>query len=102
MSITNMRTDMSKKPATQDWHKDDIKAALRKKGYTLRGLSFANGYLCADTASQALIRSYPKVERIIAKALGVKPEEIWPSRYLHRQKSSTAFKKQADNASGAD
>lgn len=97
MSAINLNFAMTKKPAQQDWHKEDIKAALRKRGYTLRGLSFANGYLCADTVNQALFKSFPKAERIIADALGMQPEEIWPSRYLHRQKYNAASKKQADN-----
>lgn len=73
--------DMAKKPAPQDWHKSDIKAALEKLGITLKGLSLKNGYRSVDAAAQALQRPYPKMERIIAKEIGVKPETIWPSRY---------------------
>ena len=72
---------MAKKPAPQDWHKSDIKAALEKLGITLKGLSLKNGYRSVDAAAQALQRPYPKMERIIAKEIGVKPETIWPSRY---------------------
>jgi len=64
-----------------DWRKADIKAALRQKGVTLKGLTLANGYRSVDACAQALQRPYPKVERIIAAAIGVAPEEIWPSRY---------------------
>lgn len=80
-SINGLNFDMAKKPATQDWHKSDIKAALEKKGLTLKGLSISNGYRSVDAAAQALQRPYPKMERILAKAIGVKPETIWPSRY---------------------
>lgn len=31
--------------------------------------------------SMAIWRPWPKAERIIAEALGVPPEQIWPSRY---------------------
>lgn len=72
---------MAKKPATLDWHKADIKAALHKRGLTFKGLSIANGYRSVDAVAQALHRPYPKVERIIAKAINEKVEEIWPSRY---------------------
>lgn len=72
---------MAKKPASQDWHKSDIKAALEKRGLNLKGLAITNGYRSVDAVNQALFRPYPKAERIIAKALGIKPETIWPSRY---------------------
>lgn len=72
---------MPKKPASQDWHKEDIKAAVRKSGTTMKGLSLRAGYRSVDACSQALHRPYPKVERIIAAAIGVPPETIWPSRY---------------------
>lgn len=72
---------MAKKPASQDWHKEDIKAALHKRGITLKGLTLANGYQSEDAVAQALHRPYPKVERIIARALDLKAENIWPTRY---------------------
>jgi Ner family transcriptional regulator len=72
---------MAKKPTPQDWHKEDIKAAVWKTGTTMKGLALANGYRSVDAVSQALHRPYPKVESIIAKAIGVTPQEIWPSRY---------------------
>lgn len=72
---------MAKKPATQDWHKADITAAIHKAGLTFRGLARDNGYKSHDACSQALHRPYPKAQRIIADALGLSPEQIWPSRY---------------------
>jgi len=72
---------MVKKPTPQDWHKEDIKAAIRKTGTTLRGLARSNGYRSVDSVNQALFHPYPKAERIIAVAIGVAPETIWPSRY---------------------
>jgi len=76
-----MSFDMAKKPTPQDWHKADIKSALEKRGLTLKGLALKNGYRSVDAAAQALQHPYPKMERIIAKALDVSPESIWPSRY---------------------
>lgn len=70
-----------KQRVTQDWAKGDIKAALYKRGLTLKGLTLAHGYRSVDACAQALQRPYPKVERIIAEAIGVPPETIWPSRY---------------------
>lgn len=86
MSILNRTPDMAKKPAPQDWHKADIKAAVHKAGFTFKGLSIAHGYRSVDACHQCLHRPYPKVERIVASAIGVKPEEIWPSRYQQDSK----------------
>jgi len=33
---------------------------------------------------EALNRPYPKAERIIAAAIGIAPEVIWPERYAKR------------------
>jgi Ner family transcriptional regulator len=82
---------MAKKPATQDWHKADIVAAIHKAGHTFKGLSLANGYRSVDACSQALHRPYPKVERIVAAAIGVMPEVIWPSRYNNTKSSKSAL-----------
>ena len=67
----------------QDMHRIDIVAALHKKNLTLKELSL-NAGLKAKTLSNALYRPWPKGEEIIANALGMNPEEIWPSRYEHR------------------
>jgi len=37
--------------------------------------------LCSSTLSNALTRKWPKGERLISEAIGVKAETIWPSRY---------------------
>lgn len=65
----------------EDWHSADIIAALRKRGTTLAALSRQSG-LSSSTLANALVRPWPKGERIIAEALEKHPSEIWPSRYL--------------------
>ncbi len=74
---------MTKDPQTshQDWHPADVVAALHKAGWTLRRLSRHYGYANGTTISVALHRRWPKGQRLIADAIGVPPEEIWPSRY---------------------
>ncbi|MCA7013743.1 helix-turn-helix domain-containing protein [Dickeya dadantii] len=67
-----------------DWHSADIIAALRKKGTSLSAVSREAG-LSSSTLANALYRPWPKGELLIASALGVKPEEIWPSRYYDPQ-----------------
>lgn len=73
-----------KKPARLDWHRADIVAALRKAGWSLRRLSKHHGYASGTTLTTALDRPWPKGERLIAAALGVAPQDIWPSRYAQQ------------------
>ena len=76
MQIANV-----KKSSREDWHPADIVAALRKSGYTLSKLAFECGLRDSSGLSVAMIRSFPKGEQRIAKALGIHPKVIWPSRY---------------------
>lgn len=80
MSTVNTKTDMSKKPAPQDWHKADIICTLWKLGTSIQKLSREHNYK-GNGLEQAIRRPWPKGERIIADALGVTPQSIWPSRY---------------------
>lgn len=75
-----LKLNMKKKPTSQDWHRADIIAAVRKSGTSIQALSFKNGYR-RTTLGHALVAPYPKCERIIAAHLGLKPQTIWPSRY---------------------
>lgn len=76
-----MASNTAKKPASQDWHPADIKAALHKKGITLKGIADAYGLTSSSTLSSVFTRSYPLNEQRIADAIGVHPKVIWPSRY---------------------
>ncbi|EPS2898879.1 helix-turn-helix domain-containing protein [Salmonella enterica subsp. enterica serovar Anatum] len=64
----------------QDWHPADIIAALKKRGTSLAAVS-RNAGLASYTLTNALNRRWPKGEKLIAEALGIAPEQIWPSRY---------------------
>lgn len=66
-----------------NWHPADIIAGLRKKGTNLADLSRRSG-LSSSTLANALVRPWPKGEALIAQALNVSPEQIWPSRYLDK------------------
>lgn len=76
---------------TADWHRADVVAALKKVGWSVRALSIASG-LGPNTLKNALSQPYPKAERIIADALGMRPEEIWPQRYAARNFRPTLHK----------
>ena len=76
-----MATNSTKKASREDWHPADIKAALDKAGWTLRALAKHHGLSSSTTLSHTFLRSYPLNEKRIADAIGVTPQEIWPSRY---------------------
>lgn len=74
------KLDTRKKPAPQDWSSHYIVFRLRERGMTLRRLSRLNGY-SANAATVAIGIAWTKMELLIATAIGVAPQEIWPSRY---------------------
>lgn len=76
-----MASNSTKKTSREDWHPADIKAALDKAGWTLRALAAHHGIKASSTLSHTFERSYPLNEKRIADAIGVTPQEIWPSRY---------------------
>ncbi|RZN51783.1 helix-turn-helix transcriptional regulator [Escherichia sp. E13S3] len=67
-----------------DWHLADIIAGLRKRGTSLAEVSRSAG-LASATLANALTRSWPRGEKLIADALETSPEIIWPSRYFDNQ-----------------
>lgn len=72
----------------QDWHPADIVAALKKRGTSLAALSRKAG-LAFATLANALSRSWPRGEKLIADALEISPEIIWPSRYFDSEGNRT-------------
>lgn len=63
-----------------NWHPADVVAALRKAGWSLRRLSVHHGYY-PGALDKALHRRWPKAQRLIANAIGIPQEAIWPTRY---------------------
>jgi Ner family transcriptional regulator len=53
---------------------------LRLKGYTLGSLARELG-VARGVPGNALRGPYPRMERAIATALGLQPQQIWPERY---------------------
>ncbi|WP_417595039.1 helix-turn-helix domain-containing protein [Oceanospirillum sp.] len=78
------KTNQTHSSQPEDWHRQDILAAIRKKGTTLAELGRQYGYANSRTLYNVFDVRYPKVEKIIANYLGLAPEEIWPSRYPAR------------------
>lgn len=71
--------ECQRKP-NRDWHKEDIKAALHKRGYSLNKIARKFGY-CRTSPATVLRRPWAVMEKITADIIGVHPSEIWPSRY---------------------
>lgn len=64
----------------QDMHRKRIVFELHMRDLTVKELSLKAG-LGASTLSNVFSRKWPKAEKIVAEALDMKPQEIWPSRY---------------------
>ena len=82
-------------PPGEDWHPADIIAALRKAGWSLRRLSVHHGYGANQLSCATSGKHFPKGERLIADAIGVPAETIWPSRYAIRAARKARLSKRA-------
>jgi len=79
-----MNTSTRKSDPRKDWHPADIKASLAKKGYTFARVAREYGCVARNSANSVLHKPWSQIERIVAGIIGVKPSEIWPSRYDRR------------------
>ena len=75
----------STKKTAVNWYKADILAELKKKGWTLRSLA-AEGNVSYSTLKTVFDKSYPKMERLVANAIGIAPEVIWAERFAERNR----------------
>lgn len=82
MSIHNQSGSQIKdqNSSTENWHRADILAAIKKRGGTLAQLSRDSG-LHERTLYNVLERHWPKGEKIISDFIGVPVSTIWPERY---------------------
>lgn len=67
----------------------DIVAALHKKGTSLRKIAQQNDY---SHIQRVLTSPWLAAEQLVAKALGMKPEDIWPSRYQNPAARALAYR----------
>ena len=63
------------------WHPEDIKAALRKRGWTIARIGREMGYAFPDTPRKVFVQPWPYMEQVVADLLHIHPAEIWPDRY---------------------
>ncbi|MBI2770012.1 MAG: helix-turn-helix domain-containing protein [Burkholderiales bacterium] len=74
--------------AQKDMHPADVLAALKKRGVSLRQLAIKFEYKHID---RVLRTPWLAAEKIVADALGLKPEVIWPERYVKPELRIRAF-----------
>jgi Ner family transcriptional regulator len=74
--------------AQQDWHPADVLAALKKRGVSLRQLAKDHDYSHID---RVLKSPWLAAEKIVADALGMKPSDLWPSRYVNPESRLRAY-----------
>lgn len=86
-------------PLKSDWPSHYIVYRLREKGMTLRRLSRLNKF-SPSAASLAIQLPWPKLEQLIATAIGVAPNEIWPSRYNDDGTPRTGLHSAKHNSAG--
>lgn len=71
----------AKKTSRKDWHPARVIAELRiQTGLTLSKLA-AKHDVSRQAVTRALHTTAPLSESRIADAIGISPQEIWPSRY---------------------
>lgn len=90
-----MTQQRGQKNEPDDWHPADVVAALRKAGWSLRRLAKHHGYASPTQLTAVMQRSWPKGQRLIAEAIGVAPETIWPTRY--QEKPTPGRPRKSDN-----
>lgn len=77
----------------QGWHPQDILAAVRKRGTTLRALGRVHGF-STNALNVALTKRFPNAHVVIARFLGVSLHELWPHWY--DQQNQPRFKVRRD------
>lgn len=81
-----MRTGLAP-PSDMDRH--EVIARLRRRGIFLAQLARKHGY-SSNLFYVALDRPYPRVEKIIADALDLRVQDIWPNRVERRRQRAAA------------
>jgi Ner family transcriptional regulator len=72
---------MSRTTKRQGWHREEIKAGLRMRGWTFRRIGRLYGYADERQPGHVLRYRWPAMEQVIADLLEVQPAAIWPDRY---------------------
>ncbi|MEW6490516.1 MAG: helix-turn-helix domain-containing protein [Thermodesulfobacteriota bacterium] len=81
-------------PAGADWHPEDVKAAVRKRGWNFRRIARVFEY-APKSPDQVVHRPWRAMELIVGAILETDPWEIWPSRYTKDGPESRAAMRRA-------
>ncbi len=71
---------MSQRPTRESLRAADIKYRLAQRGLTCAGLEREHG-LYEGQCRNALYEPNEEGETVLANALGINPQEIWPERF---------------------
>ena len=75
-------------PTPGDWSAARVVYELKLRGLSFRKLAERHGYAASTLADVTRReRSYTRIEKIVARALGMKPEQIWPSRWVSERRT---------------
>lgn len=67
-------------PLEENARKEWIKFQLRVRGSSFSAIARELG-VSRHAPRLALVKPYPKMERVIAGKLGLQPQQLWPERY---------------------
>lgn len=86
------RSAAMKRGVKPGWHPEDIKAAIRKQGTTVTALAQLNG-LSESALRQAMQRTVPAADDVIADFLALPKHALWPHRYDREDQPLTPRRK---------
>ena len=72
---------LHKRPAERAWHPEHVKAACRAKGMTLAAIAARLGVTATAVGTAIRRPTSRRIDRAIARVIGVHPRQIWPDRY---------------------
>jgi Ner family transcriptional regulator len=77
-----------------DWHPEDVKAAIRKRGWNFRRIARVFDY-SPKSPDRVLYRPWREIELIVGAILETDPWAIWPTRYTKDSPESLAAMRRA-------
>lgn len=78
----------------QGIHREDIKAMVKKRGFTMKKVSLDHG-LPGTSLTASLYKPAPTANRILAHFLGLSVHELWPQWYDRNGKRIFRSRKQS-------
>ena len=95
------RTRKQENSCLTGMHREDIKAAVRKRGWTFVQIDHCYG-LTKGSAQCALWNPHFHGELAIAEILQLSPRQIWPERFKQNGERKHQIRNRQSNASNAN